>query len=60
MGRAFAGLGRRREAAYSMQACIEAVKTAPAYKYRTEKRWLNEAQQFLKQLQTGDNLQATN
>lgn len=61
MGRAFAGLGRRREAANSMQACIEAVKTAPAYKYRTEKRWLNEAQQFLKQLQaTNDNLQATN
>ncbi|HEX8176736.1 MAG TPA: tetratricopeptide repeat protein [Pyrinomonadaceae bacterium] len=60
MGRAFAGLGRRREAASSMQACIEAVKTAPAYKYRTEKRWLNEAQQFLKQLQTSENLQATN
>jgi tetratricopeptide (TPR) repeat protein len=48
MGRAFAGLGLRREAASSMQACIEAVKTAPAYKYRTDKRWLNEAQQFLK------------
>lgn len=48
MGRAYAGLGHRREAANSMQACIEAVKTAPAYKYRTEKRWLNEAQQFLK------------
>jgi hypothetical protein len=31
-----------------MQACIEAVKTAPAYKYRAEKRWLNEAQQFLR------------
>jgi tetratricopeptide (TPR) repeat protein len=60
MGRAFAGLGRRREAASAMQACIEAVKTAPAYKYRTEKRWLNEAQQFLKQLQTSENLQATN
>jgi tetratricopeptide (TPR) repeat protein len=60
VGRAFAGMGRRREAAYSMQACIEAVKTAPAYKYRTEKRWLNEAQQFLKHLQTAsDNLQAT-
>jgi tetratricopeptide (TPR) repeat protein len=49
MGRAYAGLGHPREAASSMQACIEAVKTAPAYKYRTEKRWLNEAQQFLKQ-----------
>jgi tetratricopeptide (TPR) repeat protein len=48
MGRAYAGLGHRREAASSMQACIEAVRTAPAYKYRTEKRWLNEAQQFLK------------
>jgi len=48
MGRAHAGLGHQSEAASSMQACIEAVKTSPAYKYRTEKRWLNEAQQFLK------------
>lgn len=48
MGRAHAGLGDNQEAATSMQACIDAVKTAPAYKYRTEKRWLNEAQQFLK------------
>ena len=48
MGRAYAGLGDNQEAASSMHACIEAVKTAPAYKYRTEKRWLNEAQQFLK------------
>ncbi|HEY2974979.1 MAG TPA: tetratricopeptide repeat protein [Pyrinomonadaceae bacterium] len=48
MGRAYAGLGHRREAASSMQACIEAVKTAPAYKYRADKRWLNEAQQFLR------------
>jgi tetratricopeptide (TPR) repeat protein len=48
MGRAHAGLGHLREAADSMQACIEAVKTAPAYKYRTDKRWLNEAQQFLR------------
>ncbi|MFN2533007.1 MAG: tetratricopeptide repeat protein, partial [Pyrinomonadaceae bacterium] len=49
MGRAHAGLGHKREAASLMQACIEAVKTAPAYKYRTSKRWLNEAQQFLRQ-----------
>jgi tetratricopeptide (TPR) repeat protein len=48
MGRAHAGLGHQREAANSMQACIEAVKTAPAYKYRVDKRWLNEAQQFLR------------
>lgn len=49
MGRTHAALGHKREAAASMQACIEAVKTAPAYKYRTEKRWLNEAQEFLRQ-----------
>ncbi len=48
MGRAHAGLGHRREAASLMEACINAVKTAPAYKYRLEKRWLNEAQQFLR------------
>jgi tetratricopeptide (TPR) repeat protein len=48
IGRAHAGMGDNQEATSSMQACIEAVKTAPAYKYRTEKRWLNEAQQFLK------------
>jgi tetratricopeptide (TPR) repeat protein len=48
MGRAHAGLGHRREATSSMQACIEAVKTAPAYKYRADKHWLNEAQQFIK------------
>ncbi|PYS94546.1 MAG: hypothetical protein DMF64_00460 [Acidobacteria bacterium] len=47
-GRALAGLGRRREAADAMRACIEAVQTAPAYKYRADKRWLNEAQQFLR------------
>src|ERR1051325_6266408 len=48
MGRAHAGLGDSQEAATSMQACIDAVKTAPAYKYRAEKRWLHEAQLFLK------------
>jgi tetratricopeptide (TPR) repeat protein len=51
LGRAHAELGHRREAASLMQACIEAVKTAPAYKYRTDKRWLNEAQQFIKSSQ---------
>ena len=48
MGRAQAGLGHNREAATMMEACINAVKTSPAYKYRLEKRWLNEAQQFMK------------
>lgn len=41
-------LGRMEEAAAQMRACIEAVRTAPAYKYRTEKRWMNEAQSFLR------------
>ena len=50
MGRAHAGLGHRREATSLMQECIEAVKTAPAFKYRANKRWMNEAQQFLKSL----------
>lgn len=48
MGRAHFGLGRTREAKEWMQRCVEAVKTAPAYKYRADKRWLNEAQQFLR------------
>lgn len=51
MGRTHAGLGHQREATTSMQACIDAVKTAPAYKYRADKRWLNEAQQFIKSSQ---------
>ena len=51
MGRTHAGLGHRSEAASLMEACINAVKSAPAYKYRLEKRWLNEAQQFIKSSQ---------
>lgn len=41
-------LGRSEEAAAEMQACIEAVRTSPAYKYRAEKRWASEAQSFLR------------
>jgi tetratricopeptide (TPR) repeat protein len=41
-------LARTDEAAREMRACIEAAKTSPAYKYRTEKRWMNEAQAFLR------------
>ncbi|CDM64067.1 tetratricopeptide repeat protein [Pyrinomonas methylaliphatogenes] len=48
MGRTLFGLGRKREAEECMRACIEAVKSAPAYKYRTEKRWMVEAQHFLR------------
>ncbi|HEX8354167.1 MAG TPA: tetratricopeptide repeat protein [Pyrinomonadaceae bacterium] len=48
MGRAAAGLGDPGGAREWMQRCVEAVRTAPAYKYRADKRWLNEAQQFLR------------
>src|SRR5919107_4446152 len=48
MGRAAAGLGDLRAAREWMTAGVEAVRTAPAYKYRAAKRWLNEAQQFLR------------
>jgi tetratricopeptide (TPR) repeat protein len=48
MGRAHSGLGRAGEAREWMQRCIEAVRTAPAYKHRTDRRWLDEAQQFLR------------
>jgi tetratricopeptide (TPR) repeat protein len=41
-------LGHTDEAASEMRACIEAAKTSPAYKYRTEKHWMNEAQTFLR------------
>ena len=48
MGRVTAGQGDLRGAREWMQRCVEAVRTAPAYKYRADKRWLNEAQQFLR------------
>jgi tetratricopeptide (TPR) repeat protein len=41
-------LGCTDEAADEMRACIEAAKTSPAFKYRTEKHWMNEAQAFLR------------
>ncbi|MBA2502966.1 MAG: tetratricopeptide repeat protein [Pyrinomonadaceae bacterium] len=51
MGRALAGMNRGREAAEFMRRCIEAVQTAPAYKRRTDARWMSEAQQFLRTLE---------
>ena len=41
-------LGRIAEAAQEMHECIETVKTAPAYKYRTERQWLHHAESFLR------------
>ena len=45
-------LGRSGEAEAEMQACIESVKSAPAYKYRTERQWLHLAQNFLRERQS--------
>lgn len=41
-------LGRPEEAQSEMKACIESVRTAPAYKYRTDKRWLHLAESYLR------------
>jgi len=41
-------LGRDDAAAIEMRACIEAVRTSPAYKYRAEKHWASEAETFLR------------
>ena len=50
-GLTLSNLGRTDEAAREMQSCIESVRTAPAYKYRSERRWLQLAQNFLRQRQ---------
>lgn len=42
-------LGRTADALQEMQECIETVKTAPAYKYRTERQWLHQAESFLRE-----------
>ena len=44
-------LDRIEESEAEMKTCIESVRTAPAYKYRTEKRWLHLAQNFLRERQ---------
>jgi tetratricopeptide (TPR) repeat protein len=47
-GLTLARLGRQDAAAAEMRACIEAARTAPVYKYRTEKHWMSEADAFLR------------
>jgi tetratricopeptide (TPR) repeat protein len=47
-GLTLAALGRADEAAAEMRACIEAARTSPSYKYRTDKRWMSEADAFLR------------
>lgn len=41
-------LGQVEQAVYQMKGVIETVKTSPAYKYRIERRWMIEAQSFLR------------
>jgi tetratricopeptide (TPR) repeat protein len=43
-------LGQAEKAAAQMRSVIEAVNTSPSYKQRTERRWLKEAELFLKQV----------
>jgi tetratricopeptide (TPR) repeat protein len=47
-GLTLARLGLQEEAAAEMRACIEAARTAPVYKYRTEKQWMSAADAFLR------------
>lgn len=47
-GLALYKLGRVEDALGQMQGVIETVKTSPAYKYRMERRWMIEAQSFLR------------
>jgi tetratricopeptide (TPR) repeat protein len=42
-------LGREGEAAQEMKNCVESVRTAPAYKYRFDRRWMNLAENFLRE-----------
>jgi tetratricopeptide (TPR) repeat protein len=42
-------LGRENEAEQEMQSCVESVRTAPAYKYRFDRRWMNLAENFLRE-----------
>ncbi|MBI3650948.1 MAG: tetratricopeptide repeat protein [Acidobacteria bacterium] len=48
-GLTLAKLGQNERAAAQMRAVIEAVSTSPSYKQRRERRWLKEAEGFLKQ-----------
>jgi tetratricopeptide (TPR) repeat protein len=48
LGLTLEALGHRQEARERMQDVIEAVRTAPVYKYRLERQWLVEAESFLR------------
>jgi tetratricopeptide (TPR) repeat protein len=42
-------LDRKAEAVDEMKACVESVKTAPSYLYRTQRQWLHKAQAYLRE-----------
>jgi tetratricopeptide (TPR) repeat protein len=42
-------LGRENEAIQEMQSCLESGRTAPAYKYRFDRRWTSMAENFLRE-----------
>ncbi len=44
-------LGRMDEATQEMQNCVETVRTAPVYKYRADRQWMQLAQSFLRERQ---------
>ncbi|HKP84498.1 MAG TPA: tetratricopeptide repeat protein [Blastocatellia bacterium] len=52
-------LGRSDEAAREMRSCIESAKTSPAYKYRAEKHWMNEAESFLRSQAMGQKAESS-
>ncbi len=42
-------LGRESEAKQEMRNCVESARSAPAYKYRFDRRWMNLAENFLRE-----------
>jgi hypothetical protein len=41
-------LGHENEAIREMQNCLDSARTAPAYKYRFDRRWMSLAETFLR------------
>jgi Tfp pilus assembly protein PilF len=50
-GLTLAAMGNDDAAEAEMKLCIESVRTAPAYKYRSDRQWLRLAQSFLRERQ---------
>lgn len=48
MGMTLDALGLRDDARRQMEAVVAAVRTSPTYKYRLERRWMREAESYLR------------